>query len=407
MDKIQMQNPIVELDGDEMTRVMWKWIKEKLIEPYVELNVVYYDLYLKNRDNTNDKVTIEAAHAIKKYGVGVKCATITANKDRKAEYDLKTILPSPNATIRKILDGTVFRKPITIDTIIPIVPGWKKPITIARHSFGDIYVSKSFNVEAGTKAELVFTESNNNEKRYTIHNFTEDGIVMGEYNLIPSILNFAETCFKYAISEKCNLIFSTKDTIVKAYDYAFKDIFERLYDTKYKDEFDKLNITFKYTLIDDAVSQIIKSNGDIIWACKNYDGDVMSDLVATGFGSLALMTSVLVSPDGVYEYEAAHGTVKNHYYKYLKGELTSTNPVALIFTWTGALRKRGELDSNNDLVQFSDIVEQSTISTINKGIVTKDLFNISTVKDKKWVNTQELIDKIAEELKSKLTSALV
>jgi len=394
MEKIKMNTPIVELDGDEMTRIIWAWVKEKLILPYVDLKTEYYDLHLNNRDNTDDQVTIDAANAIKKYGVGVKCATITANNDRKIEYNLKTVLKSPNGTIRKILDGTVFRKPITLETLNPIIPTWKKPITIARHSYGDIYASSSLEVGENTKAEIVLTDENNNETRTTIFDFKEKGIIMGEYNIDSSIEHFAETCFKHAISEKSDLLFSTKDTVVKAYDYKFKNIFNDLYNQKYKEQFQKLGINYTYTLIDDAVSRVIKSEGGMIWACKNYDGDVMSDMVATGFGSLALMTSFLMSPDGKYEYEAAHGTVTRHYYKHLKGEKTSTNPIAIIFAWTGALRKLGELDSNQELINFSNNLEKACIKTINSGIVTKDLYEMSTVKNKKWVNTEEFIDKI-------------
>ena len=398
MEKIKMDNPIVELDGDEMARIIWHWVKEKLIEPYVDLKTEYYDLHLKNRDNTNDQVTIDSANAIKKNGVGVKCATITANKDRKVEYDLMEILRSPNATVRKILDGTVFRKPILLNTIKPLIPTWKNPITIARHSYGDIYASISTEVEAGTKVEIVLTDKENNEIRKTLLNFEEKGIVMGEYNLDSSIKNFAETCFRYAVEEKSDLIFSTKDTVVKAYDYRFKDIFQELYNEKYKEIFQKLGLKYTYTLIDDAVSRVIKSEGGMIWACKNYDGDVMSDMVATGFGSLALMTSVLVSPDGAYEYEAAHGTVKFHYYKHLKGEKTSTNPIAIIFAWTGALRKRGEIDNNEDLIRFAGILEDATKLTINNGIMTKDLYEISIAENKKWVSSEEMIDTIARNL---------
>nr|WP_312579534.1 NADP-dependent isocitrate dehydrogenase [Sedimentibacter sp.] len=398
MDKIKMNIPVVELDGDEMTRIIWALVKDKLLKPYIDLKTEYYDLHLTNRDNTNDQVTIEAANAIRKYGVGVKCATITANDDRKVEYNLKNVLKSPNGTIRKILDGTVFRKPIAIETLTPIIPNWKKPITIARHSYGDIYSSSSLAVEEGTKAEIVLTDKNNKETRTTIFDFKEKGIVMGEYNLDSSIAHFAETCFKHAIEEKSDLIFSTKDTVVKTYDYKFKDIFNELYKSKYEDTFHQLGLNYTYTLIDDAVSKVIKSKGGMIWACKNYDGDVMSDMVATGFGSLALMTSVLISPDGSYEYEAAHGTVTRHYYNYLKGEKTSTNPIAIIFAWTGALRKRGELDSNQELINFSNCLEKSCISIINKGILTKDLFEMSNVKNKKWVNTEELIESIAQNM---------
>ena len=399
MMKIKMEIPIVEMDGDEMTRIIWKWVKEKLIEPYVDLKTEYYDLGLKNRDNTDDQVTIDSANAIKKYGVGVKCATITANTDRKKEYDLKRISKSPNGIIRKIIDGTIFRKPIILDTVEPLIPSWKKPITIARHSYGDIYSSVSLEVPKDTKAEIVLTDKNNNEVRRTIYDFQESGVVMGEYNLDSSIRKFAEACFKYAVEQKSDLIFSTKDTITKEYDFKFKDIFNELYEDKYKEEFDKIGINFMYTLIDDAVARVIRSEGGMIWACKNYDGDVMSDMLATVYGSLSLMTSVLISPEGAYEYEAAHGTVTRHYYKHLKGEETSTNPIATIFAWTGALRKRGELDSNNDLVKFADALELATIKTYDSGTITKDLLNKSTAPNKKWVNSEEIIDSIAKNIK--------
>ena len=398
MTKIKMEVPIVEIDGDEMTRVIWSWVKDKLIHPYIDLKTEYYDLHLKNRDDTCDQVTIDSAYAIKKYGVGVKCATITANKDRETEYNLKEIWKSPNATIRRIIDGTVFRKPITLDSIVPLIPGWKEPITIARHSYGDIYVSTSTEVKAGNKAEIVITDRDNRETRKLIFDFEEDGVVMGEYNLDISIEHFANTCFRYAIAEKSDLLFSTKDTIVKAYDYKFKDIFESLYRNKYKDQFENLGISFTYTLIDDAVAKVIKSKGGMIWACKNYDGDVMSDMIAAGFGSLALMTSVLVSPDGVYEYEAAHGTVKNHYYKYLDGVETSTNPIAIIFAWSGAIRKRGELDENLELINFANILEKATLSTVDSGIITKDLYEISIAQDKRAVDSELMIDSIAKNI---------
>jgi len=399
MEKIKMNLPIVEMDGDEMTRVLWQWIKDKLIIPYVDLKTEYYDLHLKNRDNTDDKVTNDAALAIKKYKVGVKCATITANADRMVEYDLSYLSKSPNAIIRRTLDGIIFRKPIILDTLNPIISGWKKPITIARHSYGDIYASISMEVPKDTKAEIVLTDKNNNEIRKTIFDFNEPGIVMGEYNIDSSIENFAENCFKFAIEEKTDLIFSTKDTITKAYDFKFKDIFERLYEVKYKEEFENSGITFLYTLIDDAVARIIRSEGGILWACKNYDGDVMSDMVAAGYGSLALMTSVLISPEGAYEYEAAHGTVKNHYYRHLNGEKTSTNPIATIFAWTGALRKRGELDNNVELMEFANNLEAATLKTYNEGIITKDLFDMSTAENKRWVNSEEIIDAISSNLK--------
>lgn len=398
MGKIKMDNPIVELDGDEMTRVIWKWVKEILIEPYVDLKTDYYDLHIKNRDNTNEQVTIDAAIAIKKHRVGVKCSTITANEDRKKEYDLKTVGISPNGIIRKILDGTVFRKPITISTIVPYVPGWKKPITIARHAFGGIYSSTSVAIEPDTKAELVLTSKCGKEERNTILEFKEAGVLLAEYNLDSSIKHFAVSCFKYALSEKTDLLFATKDTISKIYDNRFKEIFEEVYLDEYEQLFKKCGISYTYTLIDDAVAKIMKSNGGIIWACKNYDGDVMSDMVAAGFGSLALMTSVLISPDDVYEYEAAHGTVKNHYYRYIAGEKTSTNPTAIIYAWTGALRKRGELDHNNDLIAFSDALEKAVSQTIENGIMTKDLFDMSTSIHKKWVTSEELVFEIAKNI---------
>jgi isocitrate dehydrogenase len=398
MDKIKMTTPLVELDGDEMARIIWHMVKERLLLPHIDLKCEYYDLHLKNRDNTNDKVTVDAANAIKKYGVGVKCATITSNSDRIIEYDLKTSLKSPNGTIRDILDGTVFRKPITLETITPLIPRWKKPITIARHSYGDIYASTSMEVDAFTKAELVLTDKDNNEKRILVHNFKEKGVIMGEYNLDSPIRFFAESCFNHAVEEKTDLIFSSKDTVVKAYDHKFKNIFEELYREKYEQQFENLGIKYTYTLIDDAVSRIIKSEGGIIWACKNYDGDVMSDMIATGFGSLALMTSVLVSPDGAHEFEASHGTVKLHYYRHLKGEKTSTNPIAIIFAWTGALRKRGQLDKNQELVKFADSLEKACLDTINSGIMTGDLIEMSSVSNKKRVTTEEIIDAISNNI---------
>jgi len=398
MPKINMKTPIVEMDGDEMTRIIWKWVKEKLIEPYVDLKTEYYDLHLKSRDNTDDQVTKDAANAIKKYGVGVKCATITANTDRKKEYDLKRISKSPNGIIRKIMDGTIFRKPILLDTVDPLVPTWEKPITIARHSYGDIYASVSLEVPKDTKAEIVLTDKNSNELKRTIYDFQEPGVVMGEYNLDSSIRNFAKSCFKYALEQKTDLIFSTKDTITKEYDYKFKDIFNELYEKEYESQFKEAGITFLYTLIDDAVARVMRSEGGLIWACKNYDGDVMSDMIATVYGSLALMTSVLVSPEGAYEYEAAHGTVTRHYYRHLDGEETSTNPIATIFAWTGALRKRGQMDSNEELVKFADALEKATIKTYDSGIITKDLLKLSKAKDKKWANSEQILDEIAKNI---------
>lgn len=398
MEKIKMDTPLVEIDGDEMARVLWHWIKEELLEPYIDLNIEYYDLHIKNRDITDDKVTIEAANATKRNGVAVKCATITPNKDRQEEYDLKEIWGSPNGTIRKILKGTVFRVPIIIDSLTPVIPNWKKPITIARHAYGDQYLSVSMEVDKETKAEFVLTDKNGNEKRTPIFDFDEKGILMGYTNLDSSIEDFANTCLQYALDQKTNLLFGAKDTVLKIYDNKFKDIFQKLYDDKYKSSYEEQKIKYTYTLIDDAIAKVIKSNGGMILACKNYEGDLMSDLVAAGFGSLALMTSVLVSQEGYYEYEAAHGTVKNHYYKYLKGEDTSTNPIALIFTWTGGLRKRGELDSNIDLIDFSNKLEKATIDIINDGILTKDLMQSSSAENKRYVNSKEMILLIAERL---------
>jgi isocitrate dehydrogenase len=395
--KIEMKNVIVELDGDEMTRIIWKWVKEKLIIPYVDLKTEYYDLHMKHRDETDDKITFDAANAIKKHGVGVKCATITANEERVKEYDLKKPWKSPNGTIRKILDGIVFRKPITIDTIVPYVPGWKKPITIARHAYGDVYSATGMAVGPNTKAELVLTDSKHNVTRKTVFEFKEEGVLLAEYNIDSSIRNFAKSCFKYALEEKTDLMFAAKDTISKIYDNRFKEIFEEIY-LEFEEDFKEIGIEYTYTLIDDAIAKIMKSEGGIIWACKNYDGDVMSDMIASGFGSLALMTSVLVSPEGAYEFEAAHGTVKNHYYKYLKGEKTSTNPIAIIFAWTGALRKRGEMDKNKDLIDFSFKLEEAAIETINAGIMTKDLFHMSSLKNKRWVESEEFLDCIAKSI---------
>lgn len=399
MGKIKMSNPIVELDGDEMTRIIWKWVKEILIEPYVDLKIEYYDLHIKNRDNTKEQVTIDAANAIKKHRVGVKCSTITANEDRKKEYDLKVVGISPNGIIRRILDGTVFRKPITISTIVPYVPGWEKPITVARHAYGDVYSSTGAIIEPDTKAELVLTGRDGKEERKTIFQFQEKGVLLAEYNLDSSIKDFAHSCFRYALSEKTDLMFATKDTISKIYDNKFKELFEEMYSNEFKHLFEECGINYTYTLIDDAVAKIMKSSGGIIWACKNYDGDVMSDMVAAGFGSLALMTSVLISPDDAYEYEAAHGTVKNHYYRYLKGEKTSTNPIAIIYAWTGALRKRGELDANHQLVKFADSLEKAAVQTIDNGIMTKDLFEMSTCENKTWVTTKEFIFEIKKNLR--------
>lgn len=391
MAKIKMTTPIVELDGDEMTRVLWQWIKELLIEPYIDLKSEYYDLGLENRDKTGDRVTVESAEAIKKYGVGVKCATITPNAQRVEEYNLKQMWKSPNGTVRAILDGTVFREPIVVKGIKPVVSNWEKPIIIARHAYGDVYKNIEFRVDEGEKAELVIS-SKDGEKRQTVFSFdTSAGVVQGQHNTDKSILSFARSCFEYALDKKQDLWFSTKDTISKIYDHRFKDIFAETYENEYKDKFEKAGIEYFYTLIDDAVARVIRSKGGYIWACKNYDGDVMSDMLATAFGSLAMMTSVLVSPDGKYEYEAAHGTVTRHYYKYRAGEETSTNPVATIFAWTGALRKRGSLDNIDALVKYADNMEKATIETIESGVMTKDLFALSELENKRCVNSREFL----------------
>ena len=394
MSKIKMTTPIVELDGDEMTRVLWQWIKELLIEPYIELKSEYYDLGLENRDKTDDRVTVESAEAIKKYGVGVKCATITPNAQRVEEYNLKQMWKSPNGTVRAVLDGTVFREPIVVKGIKPVVSNWEKPIIIARHAYGDVYRNVEFLVEEGEKAELVVS-SKNGEKRQTVFSFDGSaGVVQGQHNTDKSILSFARSCFEYALDKKQDLWFSTKDTISKIYDHRFKDIFAETFENEYKDKFEKAGIEYFYTLIDDAVARVIRSKGGYIWACKNYDGDVMSDMLATAFGSLAMMTSVLVSPDGKYEFEAAHGTVTRHYYKYLAGEETSTNPVATIFAWTGALRKRGNLDGIDALVEYADKMEKATLYTIESGIMTKDLYALSSTENKKCVNSREFLTAI-------------
>ena len=383
MQKIQMKTPLVEMDGDEMTRILWQQIKDELILPFVDLKTEYYDLGLVERERTKDAVTMEAALANKKYGVAVKCATITPNKQRVEEYNLSEMWKSPNGTIRAVLDGTVFRAPILIDSIKPAVRNWKKPITIARHAYGDVYKATEYRIPGQGKAELLFTAKDGTEMRQTIYDFECAGVLQGQYNKDSSIRSFAHSCFQYAINTKQDLWFSTKDTISKQYDQTFKLIFEEIYQNEYRAEFERLGIEYFYTLIDDAVARVIRSEGGFIWACKNYDGDVMSDMVSTAFGSLAMMTSVLVSPDGNYEYEAAHGTVTRHYYRYLKGEETSTNPMATIFAWTGALRKRGELDDLCDLVAFADRLEAACIQTLNDGIMTKDLAGL--VEDKSAV----------------------
>ena len=376
MDKIKMTTPLVEMDGDEMTRILWKDIKEILLEPYIDLKTEYYDLGLPHREETRDQVTVDSAEATKKYGVAVKCATITPNAQRVEEYKLSQMWKSPNGTIRAILDGTVFRAPIMVKGISPVVKNWKKPITIARHAFGDVYKNTEYKVPGPGKAELVFTPAEGEPVRQTIYDFTGAGVLQGQFNTVSSISSFARSCFQYALSSKQDLWFATKDTISKQYDHTFKDIFQAIFDAEYKAAFDALGIEYFYTLIDDAVARVIRSQGGFIWACKNYDGDVMSDMVSTAFGSLAMMTSVLVSPDGKYEYEAAHGTVTRHYYKYLKGEETSTNPVATLFAWTGALRKRGELDGIDALGQFADKLEAAAIATIEGGTMTKDLVGL-------------------------------
>ena len=398
MEKIKMTTPLVEMDGDEMTRILWEIIKEELLEPYIDLNTEYYDLGLEYRNETNDQVTIDAANATKKYKVAVKCATITPNAARMEEYHLKEMYKSPNGTIRSMLDGTVFRTPIIVKGIEPCVTNWKKPITLARHAYGDVYKNTEMIIPGPGKVELVYTAEDGTETRELIHNFTGAGVAQGMHNLNDSIESFARSCFSYALSTKQDLWFSTKDTISKKYDHTFKDIFQEIYDTEYKEAFEKAGITYFYTLIDDAVARVMKAEGGFIWACKNYDGDVMSDMVSSAFGSLAMMTSVLVSPNGYFEYEAAHGTVQRHYYKHLKGEETSTNSVATIFAWTGALRKRGELDENPELQKFADCLEQATLNTIENGKMTKDLALITSIANPTVLNSRDFILAIREEL---------
>lgn len=402
MEKIKMTTPLVEMDGDEMTRILWKMIKDELLLPFIDLKTEYYDLGLEYRDQTNDQVTIDSAMATKKYGVAVKCATITPNAARVKEYNLKEMWKSPNGTIRAILDGTVFRAPIVVKGIEPTVRTWKKPITIARHAYGDVYKATEMKIPAAGKAELVYTNENGEETRELIHQFEGPGIIQGQHNICASIESFAKACFNYALDTHQDLWFATKDTISKKYDHTFKDIFQEIFDAEYKEKFDAAGIEYFYTLIDDAVARVIRSEGGYIWACKNYDGDVMSDMVATAFGSLAMMTSVLVAPDGTYEYEAAHGTVQRHYYKYLKGEETSTNSVATIFAWTGALRKRGELDNIPELQLFADKLEKATIDTIENGTMTKDLALITTMKDVTVANSEEFIKAIRKTLEASL-----
>lgn len=396
-----MTTPLVEMDGDEMTRILWKMIKDELILPFVDLKTEYYDLGLKHRDETGDKITVEAAEATKKYGVAVKCATITPNAQRMTEYELHQMWKSPNGTIRSILDGTVFRTPITLPTIKPAVRNWQKPITIARHAYGDVYKSVEIRTEEEGTARLVYDTKSGKHEEIVIHEFKGPGVLQGMHNTDKSIRSFAHSCFKFAIDMKEDLWFSTKDTISKKYDARFREIFDEVY-AEYKDDFERLGLTYFYTLIDDAVARVIRSNGDFIWACKNYDGDVMSDMVSTAFGSLAMMTSVLVSPDGNYEYEAAHGTVTRHYYKYLKGEETSTNPMATIFAWSGAFRKRGELDNLPELTRFGEQLEAACFDTLNEGIVTKDLVNLMEGIEPKAVNSADFLKAIRQHLEQRI-----
>ena len=402
MEKIKMQTPLVEMDGDEMTRILWKMIKDELLLPFVDLKTEYYDLGLKHRDETDDQVTVDSAKAAIKYGVAVKCATITPNAARVKEYDLKEMGKSPNGTIRSIMDGTVFRAPIVVKGIEPCVKNWKKPITLARHAYGDVYKASEMIVPGPGKAELVFTAEDGTETRELIHQFKGPGVLQGMHNLNSSIESFARSCFQYALDTKQDVWFATKDTISKKYDHTFKDIFQEIYDRDYKEAFEKAGITYFYTLIDDAVARIMKAEGGFIWACKNYDGDVMSDMVSSAFGSLAMMTSVLVSPDGKFEYEAAHGTVQRHYYKYLKGEETSTNSVATIFAWSGALRKRGELDQIPELMTFADKLEKATLSTIESGKMTKDLALITSIENPTVLNSEGFIKAVREKLEESL-----
>ena len=401
MKKIAMTTPLVEMDGDEMTRILWKMIKDELILPFVDLKTEYYDLGLEEREKTKDQVTFDASYAAKKYGVSVKCATITPNAQRVTEYNLTEMWKSPNGTIRSILDGTVFRAPIMIDSIHPAVRSWKKPITIARHAYGDVYKNTEFRVEGKGKAELLFTGEDGSVQRQTIYDFECPGVLQGMYNKDTSIASFARSCFEFALGSKQDLWFSTKDTISKKYDHRFKDIFQEVYDSEYKEKFEKAGITYFYTLIDDAVARVIRSEGGFIWACKNYDGDVMSDMVSTAFGSLAMMTSVLVSPEGNYEYEAAHGTVTRHYYRYLKGEETSTNPMATIFAWSGALKKRGEKDALPELAAFGENLEAACLETLNQGIMTKDLSGLAEGVQTTPVNSKDFIAAIRKNLEKK------
>jgi isocitrate dehydrogenase len=402
MEKIKMTTPLVEMDGDEMTRILWKWIKDELLLPFVDLKTEYYDLGLEYRNATDDKVTTESAEATKKYGVAVKCATITPNAARMTEYDLKEMWKSPNGTIRAILDGTVFRAPIIVKGIEPYVKNWKKPITIARHAYGDVYKATEMKIPAAGKTELVYTAEDGTETRELIHDFKTPGIIQGQHNIVGSIESFARSCFNYALDTKQDIWFATKDTISKKYDHTFKDVFQEIYDKEYDAKFKEAGIEYFYTLIDDAVARVIRSEGGYIWACKNYDGDVMSDMVATAFGSLSMMTSVLVSPQGYYEYEAAHGTVQRHYYKHLKGEKTSTNPIATIFAWSGALRKRGEMDGIAELQEFADKLEKACIQTIEEGKMTNDLAIITTMENPTVLNSEDFIKAIRETLEKML-----
>ena len=404
MKKISMTTPLVEMDGDEMTRILWQWIKEDLLLPFVDLKTEYYDLGLPHRDETDDRVTYEAAEATKKYGVAVKCATITPNRARMEEYHLRRLYPSPNATFRAALDGTVFRAPILVKGISPVVSGWKKPITIARHAYGDIYKNVEIGVPGKGTAKLVFTAEDGTVTEKTVFTFDGPGILQGVHNTDASIRNFAKSCFSYALAAGQDLWFSAKDTISKTYDGRFREIFEQVYEEGYKEAFAEKGITYFYTLIDDAIARIMKSEGGFVWACKNYDGDVFSDMLSSAFGSLAMMTSVLVSPDGNFEYEAAHGTVQRHYYKYLKGETTSTNSVATIFAWSGALRKRGQLDGNADLAHFADLLEKATLDTIEKGEMTGDLARITSLPDVKVLDSQAFIQAVAKNLADMLAS---
>jgi len=400
MSKIQMTTPLVEMDGDEMTRILWQMIKDELLLPFIDLKTEYYDLGLEHRNETDDKVTIDSAEATKKYGVAVKCATITPNAARMTEYNLKEMWKSPNGTIRAILDGTVFRAPIVVKGIEPNVKSWKKPITIARHAYGDVYKNSEMRIPGAGKVELVYTAEDGTEERALVHTFNGPGVVQGQHNIDASIESFAHSCFKFALDTKQDLWFATKDTISKKYDHTFKDIFQEIFDKEYKDAFDKAGIEYFYTLIDDAVARVMKSEGGFIWACKNYDGDVMSDMISSAFGSLAMMTSVLVSPAGYYEYEAAHGTVQRHYYKHLKGEETSTNSVATIFAWTGALRKRGELDNIPELSDFADKLERACIKTIEDGKMTKDLALITSIENPTVLNSRDFIIEIRKTFES-------